>query len=127
MISLPMAKSVIQHQPNEFALFSFMGPVRVSHLWWLLFQKMEGNSATLFVIWLQNSLLAEGPREPSISICIFPSSRLSAPGKQSPSLLSRKPEIEAQFGLFVIFKNQICLGTKVQQQMFLLYVLFKDV
>ena len=41
--------------------------------------------------------------------------------------LSCSPGIEAQFGLFVIFKNQICPGTRFQQQMFLLYVLFKDI
>lgn len=72
-----MARSVILHQPNEFALLTFMGPVRVSHLWWLLFQKMEGNSATLFVMWLQNSLLAEGPREPSIQYPLFKHLHLS--------------------------------------------------
>lgn len=48
MISLPMARSVILYQSNEFALFTFMVPIRVPRLWWLWFQKMEGNSATLF-------------------------------------------------------------------------------
>lgn len=40
-----------------------MVPIRVSHFWWLLFQKMEGNSVTLLVMWLLNSLPAEGPGE----------------------------------------------------------------
>lgn len=57
------------------------------------------------------------------SASVRPSSRLSA--RQSCPSLSCSLGIEGLFGLFVIFKNQICPGTNFQQQLILLYVLFK--
>ena len=101
------------NQPNEFALFAFMAPVRVSQRRWLLFQKMEGNSATLFCNvaaefpagWGSQRAVCPAYNILCLSICSFSASRLSAPGKQCSSLLSRSPRIEAQIGLFVIFKK----------------------
>jgi hypothetical protein len=82
---------------------------------------------------LQNSALAEDPRylyvQPTISFVLkhlHPSRQAVSEAIMYPTL-SYSPGIETQFGFFVIFKNQICLGTKFQQQLFLLFVLCKDI
>lgn len=99
----------------------------------LPFQEVGGNSATLrygcrIPCWL-------GVPESCVSSIQYPlfkhlylslAQAISA-RRQSRLLRSCSPGIEAQFGIFVIFKNQICLGTKFQQQLVLLYVLFKDI
>lgn len=62
VISLPTARSVILHPSDEFALLPFMVSIRMSHFWWLVFQKMEGNLVTPLARWLPKPLLAKGPR-----------------------------------------------------------------
>lgn len=128
------ARSVLLHQPNEFALSVFMTPIRVSHLWGCYFRKWEEIRQHCLWCgcriprWLQvpESCVSSMQRPLFQHLHLFLTQAISA-RRQSRSPRSCRLGIEAQFGVFVIFKNQICLGTKFQQQLFLLYVLFKDV
>lgn len=92
-------RSFILYQPNEFALFAFTVPIRVSHLWRLLFQKMEGKSATLLMTWPQSPLTAEGPGElcvqnmwyPLFKPLQLPLQQAVSAGKQSRFLTRTQP------------------------------------
>lgn len=134
MISLPVARSVILQQPNEFALFTFTALLGHLICGGCYFRKWKE---------IQQHCLRCGyripcwPRVPeccvsSIQCPLFKHLHLSlqqaVSSREAITVpLSHSPGIEAQFGLFVIFKNQICPETRFQQQMFLLYVLFKDI
>lgn len=128
-------RSIILHQPNEFALFL--------HLWHPLgcltcggcyFRNGRRVSNTVCDVAAEfpagsgcQGAVCPAYNTLCLSICIYPSRRLSAWGSNHIPCASHSPGIEAQFGFFVIFKNQICLGTKFEQQLFLFYVLFKGV
>lgn len=106
------ARSVILYQPNEFALFLFMAPIRVSDLWCCHFTKWEEIRQCCFwcgcriPCWLRvpESCVSstQSPLFKHLHLYLMQAVRAR---RQSHSLCSCSPGIEAQFGFFVIFKK----------------------